>query len=236
MLDSGGEIRIMPDRVTASFRSSVVADRMLHQPASWQEAVAAAREVLPGWKKVGFVFSDLWVRYDMVKLGNGLMDKKDMDLLARAHFASSHPDCASWPLRHSLCGEYLLMCAMDPELFAAMQALSSDSGASLVRAEPLFSTLFDGASRDLSDFSGWLLIDEPGMLIACWIEKGSPVSIHQRLAEGDRGEAATLLLQRLSALLGLQSQEVRILSCMEEPIALDGFQARHIETKACIHA
>jgi hypothetical protein len=236
MLNRGGEIRIMPDRVTASVRSSVVADRTLRQSASWQEALSAAREMLPGWKKMGFVFSDLWVRYDMVKLGNRLMDNKDMDLLARAHFASSHPDCASWPIRHALCGEHLLVCAMDPEFFAAMQSLSADSGASLVRAEPLFSTLFDSASRDLSDFSGWLLIDEPGMLIACWIDKGIPLSIHQRLAEGNHGEAAGLLLQRLSAQLGVQSQEVRVLSCMEEPIALDGFQVRRIETKAGAHA
>lgn len=167
-------------------------------------------------------FSDLWARYDLITLGEAELSDAEAMSLARAQFSRHYPgaDSASWPLRLARQGKRMLAVAINPALLAAIQQIASTSGRRLARAEPLFACVFDQYEKELAGQDGWMLLDEPGMLIAAFVEQGQLLSLHCQRCDGDREEAAHLLLERQAALLSRPSGEVRVFSFSGTPLAL----------------
>lgn len=234
MFGASLEIQLTPQRVSLRKKHGYFGTRLgeaweiMVEPAgenqpSWHPAVAACAELHAKQrpKDLHFVFSDLWVRYDLIQLGPNELSDAEAISLAQAHFIHLYPDLASWPLRLALQGKQLLVAAMDPAFLAALRESAATMCKRVSGAEPLFSRVFDLHARELSNFDGWMLLDEPGILIAAYIDKGLLLSFRSQFCEDRRAEAADLLLKRQEALLGKPAtRDVRIYSCMDHPVSL----------------
>lgn len=168
------------------------------------------------------IFSDLWARYNLITLGEAELSDEDAMSLARAQFSRHYPgaDSALWPLRLARQDKRMLAVAINPALLAAIKQIASASGRRLVQVEPLFARVFDQYEKELAGSDGWVLLDEPGMLIAAFIERGQLLSLHCQRCDDGREEAAHLLLERQAALLSRPSGEVHVFSFSGSPLAL----------------
>lgn len=168
------------------------------------------------------VFSDLWARYDLITLGEADLSDEEAMSLARAQFSRHHPgaDSALWPLRLARQSRRMLAVAINPALLAAIKQIASVSGKRLLQAEPLFAHVFDQYVQELQNLNGWVLLDEPGMLVAAFLERGQLLSLHCQRCDDEREEAAHLLLERQAALLSRPSGEVCVFSFSGAPLAL----------------
>jgi len=181
-------------------------------------AIGACHELLASNRhsaNLQVTFSDIWVRYDLIQLGGTEISDQDATSLARAQFSRHYPgaDSASWPLRLARQGQQILVAGMNPSLLASLTQLALNNGKKLVRVEPLFAKVFDAHEKEIIGTEGWILFDEPGMLIAVFVEKGQLSSLHcQRVAEDERDQSAHQLLERQAALIARQAGEVRIYS------------------------
>jgi hypothetical protein len=230
------EIQLMPQRVvltqergglrgTGKNSFEIKSDVNIENCQEW--AIETCRELLaqkPLAGNLSVTFSDLWTRYDLIQLGEATLSEQDAISLARTQFSRHYPnsDSDTWPLRLSQQGKRILVAGMNPLLLDAIKQLASTSGKRLVRAEPLFSNVFDQYEKKLATSDGWILFDEPGMLIAAFMEQGQLSSIHsQRCNESDRTEAAQLLLERQAVLIARPAGAVRIFSFADSPLVLN---------------
>ena len=186
--------------------------------ADWRVAVAAlgkvlAREARHG-TRVHIALSDLWVRSHLMPATSTSLSEDEMLLLARTHFARQYPETGqdNWTFRLALQGTRLLAAGMESELLEAIKEINASAGAQLSRMEPLFSWVYDRFEKALADTTGWMLLDEPGMLTLAFVEQGRLMSLHCQRCESDQDEIAVRLLERQSALLAQQSVEVRVFS------------------------
>jgi hypothetical protein len=198
----------------------------LETSADWRAAVAAlgkvlAREARHG-TRVHIALSDLWVRSHLMPATSTSLSEDEMLLLARTHFARQYPETGqdNWTFRLALQGTRLLAAGMESELLEAIREINAAAGAQLSRLEPLFSWVYDRFEKALADATGWMLLDEPGMLTVAFIEHGRLMSLHFQRCESDQDEIAMRLLERQSALLAQQSVEVRVFSVDARPIRL----------------
>ena len=186
--------------------------------ADWQAAVAAlgkvlAREARHG-KRVHIAVSDLWVRAHLMPATSTGLSEDEMLLLARAYFTRQYPETGqdNWTFRLALQGTRLLAAGMESELLDAIKQINASAGAQLSGIEPLFSWVVDRFEKALADASGWMLLDEPGMLTLALVEQGRLMSLHCQRCESDQDEIAVRLLERQRALLARQAVEVRVFS------------------------
>lgn len=235
MFRSPLEIHLMPQQVilkrphrwfskweTETVKAETGINPLEGQP-TW--SIAACAELLGQEHhsgKLQITFSDLWARYDLIPLGDAELSDEEAMLLARAHFSRTYPDAgsASWPLRLARQGQQLLIAAANPALLVALKQMATDNGRQFAQAEPLFTCVLDQYARSLSGYDGWLLLDEPGMLIAAYLERGQLLNLRCQRCDDAHEDAAHLLLERQAALLTRPAGEVRIFSCSGRPLAL----------------
>ena len=192
----------------------------------WRAGAAAlgkvlAREARHG-TRVHIALSDLWVRSHLMPAASTSLSEDEMLLLARTHFARQYPETGqdNWTFRLALQGTRLLAAGMESELLDAIKAMSAAAGARVGGMEPLFSWTYDRFAKTFAGTTGWLLLDEPGMLTLAFVEQGRLMSMHCQRCDDDQDEVAVRLLERQSALLAQQSVEVRVLSVGARPIRL----------------
>ena len=188
------------------------------QGTDWHAAASALRSALAGRRRGGtrirVVLSDGWVRYDLTPMGSGGLNEDESLLLAHTHFARQYPETGndSWILRIALQKECMLAVGIESALLEALREAAASAGAPLSGIEPLFTWVFDRHRMDLVKVSGWLLLDEPGMLTLASIESGQLTSLHAQRCESDPEYAAVQLLERQSALLSRRSVDVCVIS------------------------
>jgi hypothetical protein len=236
MIGNPIEIFLLPQQVVlrqprrwfrgAKIERSIIRDD-LAQDDTHQWAVGACSRLLKDEKlrrrNLVFIFSDLWMRYDLIQLGdNGLTDK-DALALANVQFLRQYPatETTVWPLRLARQNHRMLVAGMNPSLFSALSEMSTQTDNRLLGAEPLFARIFDQHSAARGATDGWLLFEQPGLLMVAFIEQGQLVSLHsQRCAEAERAKTAQLLLDRQSALINRPVGAVRIGSFSGKPLTL----------------
>ena len=194
--------------------------------ADWSAAVLAlgkvlAREARPG-ARVNIALSDLWVRSHLMAVSARNLNEAEMLLLARGHFARQFPEAGqdSWTFRLARQGSCLLAAGMESALFQALAEVCARAGARLGRVEPIFGWVYDRSEKILANSTGWMLVDEPGLLCLAAVEKGQLMSLHCQRIEADQDLVALQLLERQSALLALSTTEVRVFSLVERLIRL----------------
>jgi hypothetical protein len=235
MLGNPIEIHLMPQQVTLlqAQRRLPVDNAKIHAckiapatEASQEWAIETCRDLLAQQNVNGnlhVTFSDLWTRYVLIRLGDAGLSDEDALSLARVQFSRHYPgaEAASWPLRLSMQGRQLLVTGIDPVLFNALKELALTAGKRLIRAEPLFGRIFDQYESELAKTDGWVLLDEPCLLLVAYIEHGQLFSIHsQRSEPHEREKSALLLLERQAALIARPAGEVRIFSYSGTPFTL----------------
>ena len=194
--------------------------------ADWRAAVAALGKVLAGEETRGarlqIAVSDLWVRSHLIPAASSGLSEDEMLLLARTHYSRQYPEGGqeSWAFRLALQGTRLLAAGIESELLQALNGIKAPGGAKPSRIEPLFAWTYDRHEKALAGTRGWMLLDEPGMLTAAYVERGQLMSLHCQRCEADQDEMALQLLERQRALLAQQSVEVRVFSVDARPIRL----------------
>jgi len=203
-------------------QSSARASSDLIEPAQdsadWHPAVTLLGKVLSREARFGtrvhIALSDLWVRAHLLPATATSLNENEMLLLARTHFARQYPETGqdAWNFRLALQGTRLLAVGMESGLVEAIREVNAGAGARLSRMEPLFGHVFDRSEKALANTTGWVLLDEPGMLTLAFVERGMLTSLHCQRCESDRDEIAAQLLERQSALLAQSTVEVRVFS------------------------
>ena len=184
----------------------------------WRPAVAALRGLLVREARyamrVDIALSGLWVRPHLVPAMPGNLGADEMLLLARAHFGRQYPEASqeSWTFRLARQGPRLLAAAMESSLLEAVKGANAAAGARLRRMEPLFSWVCDRFEKSLATATGWMLLDEPGLLTLACLEHGQLTSLYPQRCDGDQDALAVRLLERQSALCAHQSAEVHVFS------------------------
>ena len=229
---------LLSPRLLVSRRKTIIRWRKGSSPAraelvepievgvDWKAAVSMlekslVREARRGMR-VGITLSDLWVRFHMIQLSSTRLSEREMLSLARTHFARQYPEIGpdNLTIRLALSGSRLMAAGIESDLLRAIEGVTERTGSKLVRIEPLFSHVFDRFEKILASATGWILLDEPGMLTLACVEKGCLTSLHFHRCEADQNQSALQLLERQSALLGRQLTEVRVFSVAPRQIHL----------------
>lgn len=172
-------------------------------PIDW--AATATRELIIKNQLSGalnIAFSDKWVRYDLVALGKMNLSDAESASLARAQFNEQFPDALDWPLRLTRHGEQLLVAGINPLLLSAAQQISVDCKYRLNSLEPWFVSMWNKHEKTIRQLDGWLLFEEPEVLLVARIKQGNLVHLHsQPFDDNQRESSAQLFLDRQSALL-----------------------------------
>jgi hypothetical protein len=235
MFRNNTEIHLMPQQVTLRQTHGFMnrmgetlvenhGDTTIEDPQNW--AIEACHALLAQNQKRGnlhVIFSDLWARYELIQLGEAELSDQDLMSLAQAQFSRQYPvgDSAAWPLRLSLQEKRLLIAGMNPALYEAVTKLATSSGKKLAQAEPLFAKMYCQFEKEITKTEGWILLDEPEMLLVAYIEQGQLFSIHsQRCDHSEREKTAKQLLDRQAALISRPAGAVRIFSYSGSPLAL----------------
>lgn len=194
--------------------------------ADWRACVAALGKVLNSEARHGtrvhIAVSDLWVLSHLMPATATSLNEDEMQLLAQTHFARQYPEIGPnhWLFRLARQGTRLLAAGMESELVAAIKEISTNAGAQLSRLVPLFCWAYDRFEKALTNTTGWVLFEEPGMLTLAFVEQGRLMSLHCQRYENDRDEIAVRLLERQSVLIARQSIEVRVISVDSRQIRL----------------
>lgn len=194
--------------------------------ADWRPAVAALGEALVREARHGtrvhIALSDLWVRSCLMPVASTGLNAEETRLLAHAHFARQYPQTGqdNWTFRLALQGTRLLAAGMESELLDAVRQANVRAGSQLGRMEPLFSWTYDRFEKALAGSTGWMLLDEPGMLSLAFVEQGRLVSLHCQRCDCEQDEIAARLLERQSALLAQTCVEVRVFSVAARQVRL----------------
>lgn len=192
----------------------------------WRAAVKTLGAALPGaarrGSRIDIAVSDVWVRSHLMPVAATGLSESETLLLARTHFARQYPETGqdAWTFRLALQGPRILAAGVESTLLTAVTEITANAGFQLKRVEPLFSWVYDRYAKELADTSGWVLLDEPGMLVLALIEKGQLTNLHWQRCENDQDETAVQLLQRQSALLAHRSVEVHAFSVGARAIRL----------------
>jgi hypothetical protein len=194
--------------------------------ADWRAAVATLGKVLGSEARHGtrvhIALSDLWVRSCLMPVASTGLTEDEMRLLARTHFSRQYPETGqdNWTFRLAAQGTRLLAAGMESGLLDAVREINVKAGSQLGRMEPLFSWVYDRFEKALAGSTGWMLLDEPGMLSVAFVEQGRLASLHCQRCESEQDEIAVRLLERQSALLAQPSVEVRVFSVEARPVRL----------------
>lgn len=183
-------------------------------PIEW--AAAACADLMINNQLSGalnIVFSDKWVRYDLVSLGKINLNDAESESLARAQFNNQFPDALNWPLRLTRHGEQLLVAGIHPALFSSIQRIALDSKCRLNRLEPWLAHIWNTHEKTIRKIDGWLLFEEPGLFIVTLLKQGQLTHLHtQPFDDKQRESSLQLLLDRQAALLEHPPGRVHVFS------------------------
>jgi hypothetical protein len=192
-------------------------------PSGWQRAVAALpaalAELQPGRGEVTLVLSNHFVRYALLPWNKGLRTRAEWDAFARHRLAAVHGSAVeSWDLRLTETGPRgpRIACAVEHALLDALDAALEPSGAALVSVQPYLMAAFNRVRRELGNTDCWLVVEEPGRLTLALIERGSWRAIRSRRVDERWRHSLGEILERESAVLGLEHPCTQVAICSHE--------------------
>lgn len=185
--------------------------------APWQAAVDALPSALALAKRsrpeVTVVLSSHFVRYALLPWNAALKSESEWLALARHRFVSVHGAAAEgWTLRLSETTRRgpLIACAADSALIEGVGARIAGAGARLVSVQPYLMAAFNQIRRLIGAGSCWLVIEEPALLALALIRRGTWQAIRSRRKDDGWRQRLPEILDRESALLGLDEPCTRV--------------------------
>ena len=135
------------------------------------------------------------------------MHAEQQALLAHGHFRQVFGEAASaWKIgvQATGYGQAWLASAIDEALLQALAALARERQLRLQVVVPLTVSLFNGARRQLKRGSCWMVVAEPGRLVALHLHQGRWQLLHTLPAAALQQEPVEQLLLREARLAGLE--------------------------------
>jgi hypothetical protein len=198
------------------------------ETSPWSAAVGALPALLASAAlrkpQVTVVLSNHFVRYAVLPWNAALKTESAWLALARHRFASVHgPAAENWVVR--LSGPSFrgarIAAATDGALLEALEKRIEESQAAFESAQPYLMAAFNRACRAIGKESCWLVVDEPGRLTLGLILEGSWHAVRSRRADGTWPETLGEILERESAVLGLEQPCTRVALYTERALDTD---------------
>ena len=205
-------------------RTSMVPVQVAPDGPEWRSAVEALPAVLENHRnhEVSIVLADQFVRYALLPWNAALKSEEQWLALARHRLGAVHGAAASeWDLQLTETAPQgpRLACAVDRALIGGLAAAASAAGVRLASVQPFlvaaFNRLQGGVLGKLGAASCWLVIEEPGRLTLCFIQRGTWVAIRSRRTGKDWREMLPDVIERESAFLALSERCTRVIVCAQ---------------------
>jgi len=189
----------------------------------WQHAVDALAEALEAVGRsrptVTVVLSNQFVRYAVLPWSAALKSHAEWLAFARHRYLAVHgPVAEGWTIRvaPALRERPRIASAVDSALIAALKE-KINACASLVSVQPYLMVAYNRAQAAIAQQTCWLAIEEPDRLTLALVDRGMWRAIRIRRKEHDWHTTLPLLLDRESALIGLDEPCTEVAVCTYLP-------------------
>jgi len=206
-------------------RREVIAVAPTLDPLRWQAAVDALPPALapsrPKKPEVTIILSNHFVRYALLAWNENLKTEAEWLAFARHRLAGAHGHAAGeWALRVTETTPQgpRIAAAVDQALLDALEEKIAGSGAALVSVQPYLMVAFDRLLPGVGDDWYWLVIEEPGRLTLALIQRGVWHAIRSRRVDEHWRAQLPEILERESAVLGLERPCSQVVACTHEVI------------------
>jgi len=205
-------------------RTSVVPIQVMPDDPEWRAALDALPGILADHRnyEASIVLADRFVRYALLPWNAALKSEEQWMALARHRLGAVHGTAAAeWDLKLTETAPQgpRLACAVDRALVGALSAAAQPANVRLVSVQPFlvaaFNRLQGGLLGKLGAASCWLVIEEPGRLTLCFIQRGTWVAIRSRRTGSGWREMLPDIIERESAFLALSERCTRVIVCAQ---------------------
>jgi hypothetical protein len=204
-------------------RTSTLALQPDPNTVEWRAALDALPGVLADYRShdVSLVLADQFVRYALLAWNAALKTDEQWLALARHRLATVHGAAAAeWDVKltETAPSGPRLACAVDRALINELGAAVAAANARLVSLQPFLVAAFNrlnGPLGAIGSGSCWLVIEEPGRLTLCFIQRGTWLAVRSRRADSGWRASLPELIERESAFLALSEPCTRVLVCAQ---------------------
>ena len=184
---------------------------------NWKSAVAALPGALAPFVRdkpaVTVILSNHFVRYDLLQWNAALSSDEEWLALARHRLASVHGQPAeAWSMCVSATSARgpRLVSATDKGLLDEVEEAVTSAGGAVVAIQPHLMTVYNRIRPPIGARSCWLVIEEPGRSTLAYIQRGAWHAIRSRGTDGREPAPISELLERESAILGLDKPVTQV--------------------------
>lgn len=227
-------VGLCPDRI-------MVGERVVQAEGGGRAGVLEAlSRALEGKRRarVSIVLANAFVRYALLPANQTLKSGEQWLALARHRLASLHGEATDWDIRLSESGGARIVAAIERGLLEELEATVEAAGASLVSVQPYLMAAFNALRRNAPTGNWWLVIEEPGRLTLALVREGAWTALRSRRVDERWRIVLPDILERESALLGIEVPDARVTVCAEgsfepeayENVALEALDYRQFAT------
>lgn len=221
-----GSQRIELARYRRGLNSSLVHEEVVSvertsQAPSWQAALDALPAALArsgtGRPAVTAVISNEFVRYALLPWSAAIRREAEWLAYARHRYGTIHgPAAEGWFIRIAPAAQGLprLAAAVDRTLLGALREAVHPHGP-LVSVQPYLMAAYNRVQAALKHAGSWLVFEEPERLTLALVDRGVWRAVRTRRKEAHWRAALPRLLDRESALLGLEAPCTEVTVCAD---------------------
>jgi len=204
-------IGMCEDRVLLSNGQEFVFEK--NDTMSWRGAVDFLPQVLSSYRgqKASLILADQFVHYALLPWSDTLKTHAQWTGLARHRFAAIHgPVAEEWEVKFAETAPAgpRLACAAERGLIDALADTFNAAGVHLVSVQPFLVTAYNRVRQDTGG-TCWLVIEEPGRLTLAFLQHGLWIAIRSRRVDERWRFVLPEIIERESALLGLEERCTR---------------------------
>jgi hypothetical protein len=170
---------------------------------------------------VTVILSNHFMRYSLLHWNATLKTEAEWLAYARHRVANVHGHgTEEWAIQVSKTAPRgpRIAAAVDNALLDALEEKIAASGATLVSVQPYLMVAFNRIQPMVGDNWYWLVIEEPGRLTLALIQRGTWHAIRSRRVDESWRTTLPDILERESAVLGLERPCPQVIICSHEAI------------------
>ncbi len=208
-----GELRIgmCEDRVFLSNGQEFVFEK--DEQVAWRAGVSFLEENLSSYRgrKASLILADQFVHYALLPWSDTLKTHAQWQGLAQHRFVAIHgPVAEEWEVKFAETAPSgpRLACAAERGLIDALAETFNNAGVQLVSVQPFLVTAYNKVRQDTGG-TCWLVVEEPGRLTLAFLQHGLWIAIRSRRVDERWRFVLPEIIERESALLGLEERCTR---------------------------
>jgi hypothetical protein len=165
--------------------------------------------------KVTVVLANAHVRYALLAANDTLKTDEQWLALAQYRLSGVLGDPAAWDVRVTDTGGARIAAAVERRLLEEIDARVAAAGATLVSVQPYLMAAFNALRSRGANGNWWLVMEEPGRLTLALMREGAWAALRSRRVDDHWRVVLPEILERESALLGLDAPEARVTVCAD---------------------